>query len=390
MRSMRHLSKPLLVGSVCILSFLAAACAPAPPAAAPPAAVVEVVATAGVRSATLVFADPVPSGAPITSFDVSVNSEPEQTLPTDRKVTGLTEGASYSFRVRACSSSGCALWSPKSNTVIALSPVSAPGAVTAVSASAGNQSSTLTFLPPEDGGSAITSYEVSIGGAAAQVLLSTKIVSGLTNGTEYSFRVRACNLVGCGSYSPVSNTVTPLTVPSPPGVGSSVSGTTISWSWNVPAGNGGAVTSFEVRLDGGIVQGGLGTSFSRAFGYSETHTLTVVAKNTAGAGSAGSASGRTVDPPLQPTVSISWDSIAVGSSPYVITTISNFPANASVTLRCKENTSFVFPAFTVSTNTGNYTYRKSNNQAVCYQQRGIPTYVSATVNGTTYNSNTIS
>ena len=70
--------------------------------------------------------------------------------------------------------------------------------------------------------------------------------------------------------------------------------------------------------------------------------------------------------------------------------ITNFPANASVTLQCHENTGFVYPAYTKSTGSGNSTYRKSLGTAVCYNSRGIPTWVTATVNGVTYTSNTIS
>jgi serine/threonine protein kinase/uncharacterized protein YjdB len=93
------------------------------------------------------------------------------------------------------------------------------------------------------------------------------------------------------------------------------------------------------------------------------------------------------NPPPQPSVSISWDSVAVGASPYVITVISNFPANASVTLQCHENTSFVYPAFTVSTQSGNTTYRKTSGNAVCFNQHGLITWVTATVNGAVYTSN---
>jgi hypothetical protein len=38
---------------------------------------------------------------------------------------------------------------------------------------------------------------------------TTEVVTGLTNGTEYRFRVQAVNGVGTGSYSTVTNPVTP-------------------------------------------------------------------------------------------------------------------------------------------------------------------------------------
>ncbi len=63
------------------------------------------------------------------------------------------------------------------------------------------------------GSSAVTSYEVtsSTGGrlclASAPSLSCT--VTGLTNGTSYTFRVRALNAAGWSAYSSPSNAVTP-------------------------------------------------------------------------------------------------------------------------------------------------------------------------------------
>ena len=54
-----------------------------------------------------------------------------------------------------------------------------------------------------------------IGGVAqtAQIFVSTattETVTGLTNGTAYTFRVAAINAIGTGSNSSSSNSVTPL------------------------------------------------------------------------------------------------------------------------------------------------------------------------------------
>lgn len=330
-----------LVSAIAMASLALAACAPEIPAGEPPDSVATVQAVAGVRSASLTFTDPAPGTSPITSFEVSISSGPEQTLQESRVVAGLAEGTSYSFRVRACSAAGCGLWSPKSNTVMPLPPISAPSAPAAVTASAGNQSATLAFDASADGGSAITAYEVSVNGGAIASLAANRVVSGLTNGTGYTFQVRACNVVGCGQLSPSSASVTPRTVPSAPSVGASVSGTTINWSWNVPSGNGAPVTGFEVRLDGNLVQTGMGTSFGRGFGYSETHTLNVVAVNAAGAGAAGSASGRTVDaPPPSPSISLSRGAAGpIGGSYWYSVVLNNFPAGSSIAVTCRDSVS---------------------------------------------------
>lgn len=87
-----------------------------------------------------------------------------------------------------------------------------PGAPTDVSASAGNGQATVSFTAPaSDGGAAISSYTVtaSPGGATATGGASPITVTGLTNGTSYTFTVTAANSVGSGAASAASAAVTP-------------------------------------------------------------------------------------------------------------------------------------------------------------------------------------
>ena len=86
-----------------------------------------------------------------------------------------------------------------------------PGAPTSVTASAGNGQATISFTAPSQGGSPITSYTVtsspsSLTGSGA---LSPITVTGLTNGTAYTFTVTATNSSGAGGASTASNSVTP-------------------------------------------------------------------------------------------------------------------------------------------------------------------------------------
>ena len=87
-----------------------------------------------------------------------------------------------------------------------------PGAPTSVSATAGNGQATVSFTAPAStGGMPITSYTVtsSPGGFTASGASSPIVVTGLTNGTAYTFTVVATNVVGSGTASAASNSVSP-------------------------------------------------------------------------------------------------------------------------------------------------------------------------------------
>ena len=85
-----------------------------------------------------------------------------------------------------------------------------------------NQQAKVPFTAPSsDGGSAITSYTATsipgdITGTISQSGSGSIIVSGLTNGTAYTFTVTATNAIGTSAASDASNSVVPVV----PGVGS--------------------------------------------------------------------------------------------------------------------------------------------------------------------------
>jgi hypothetical protein len=90
----------------------------------------------------------------------------------------------------------------------------APGAPTGVSALAGDSRATVLWTAPDDGGSPITSYTVTpyVGGVAQgpqtfATADTTEVVTGLTNGTTYTFTVIATNAVGSGPESGPSDPV---------------------------------------------------------------------------------------------------------------------------------------------------------------------------------------
>ena len=91
-----------------------------------------------------------------------------------------------------------------------------PGPPSGAMAVAGNQSATVTFLSPEyQGDSEVFNYRatVSPGGATFFAPGSPIPISGLTNGTQYTFTIAAENSSGFGPESAPSNVITPNFVP---------------------------------------------------------------------------------------------------------------------------------------------------------------------------------
>lgn len=87
-----------------------------------------------------------------------------------------------------------------------------PNAPTIGTATGGNASASVTFTAPSDvGGGAITGYSVvsTPSGIIGTGASSPITVSGLSNGTAYTFKVFATNAYGPSPLSAASNSVTP-------------------------------------------------------------------------------------------------------------------------------------------------------------------------------------
>ena len=88
----------------------------------------------------------------------------------------------------------------------------APAAPSISDATAGDGQVTLTWTEPANNGSVITSYEYRIGSGDAVSTGSTALthtVTGLTNGTQYAFQIRARNDVGASEWSNPATNATP-------------------------------------------------------------------------------------------------------------------------------------------------------------------------------------
>jgi len=91
-------------------------------------------------------------------------------------------------------------------------PLKNPDAPTIGTATGGDASASVAFTAPSDtGGSAVSAYYAvsNPGGITASGATSPVSVTGLTNGTPYTFTVWALNTYGPGPYSAASGSVTP-------------------------------------------------------------------------------------------------------------------------------------------------------------------------------------
>lgn len=229
----------------------------------PPDAPTNVTATSGNGKATVSWT--APSGSvssyTVTAYDGSGNvaGTCTATAPaTTCVVTGLTNGSPYTFKVVATNGNGD---SSASDPSVSVTPQTvAPGAPTGVTATASNASATVSWTAPTDnGGSTITSYTATAYNGSGQAIgtctssTTTCQISGLANGTAYTFKVTATNASGTSPASSPSSALTPFTRPSAPtGVTATPGNGSMAISWTAPSSNGGsAVTSYTVTLSPG-------------------------------------------------------------------------------------------------------------------------------------------
>ncbi len=153
-------------------------------------------------------------------------------------------------------------------------PLKVPDAPTIGTATAGDASASVTFTAPANvGGGAITGYTVtsSPSGITGTGSASPITVSGLSNGTAYTFTVIATNAFGNSVPSAASNSATPVAAT----VGQDAYTTAGTYSWIAPAG----VTSISaVVVGGGGGSGGYGASRGASGGtlrYINGYSVTV-------------------------------------------------------------------------------------------------------------------
>ncbi len=154
-----------------------------------------------------------------------------QTNATAFTVRGLTNGTSYTFQLRAKNNTN-SNYSGESSpaTTTPMASAQKPEAPTNLTADARNGGAYLTWVIGSNGGSPITEHQYRKkqgsgsydnwtnipSSASGQANVTSFTVTSLTNGTSYTFQVRAKNSKGESGASTDSPTVTPKTIPTAP------------------------------------------------------------------------------------------------------------------------------------------------------------------------------
>ncbi|MFI5910162.1 fibronectin type III domain-containing protein, partial [Dactylosporangium sp. NPDC051541] len=218
-----------------------------------------VTATAGNGSVGVQFAAPGNQGSAITGYEVSTDGGSSWTTLTTTStngllsgtVSGLTNGTAYSVQVRAINAKGTG----NPSTAQSLTPATVPGAPGNVTATRGNASASVAFTAPgSTGGAPVSAYTVTStpGGLTATCPSSPCTVTGLTNGTAYTFTAHATNSAGNSAESGPSTSVTPATVPAAPSpLTLTPAATSATIAFPEPSTGGAAITGYEISTDGG-------------------------------------------------------------------------------------------------------------------------------------------
>ena len=317
----------------------------------PPGVVVNPTATSGNGTVTVTWSAPT-SGGTTDSYTVSssglsdcvvdVASNPSAALSCT--FTGLTNGTPYTFSVKATSSSD----GDGSGSSVTSTPYGLPATPTGLTGTVGNGSVVLEWNAVTSlGGGTLTRYVVTAYNGAGQAVgtcVSTSAthctITGLTNGTSYTFKVVTEASGGSSAASSPTASLSPqATAPgTPTNVGATGNDGQADVTWTAPTDDGGDA------IDGYIVTASPGGATCTAVAPATTctiagltngtaYTFSVVATNNAG-NSASSTPSNAVTPGAAPgtpdyvqatpgnhSTQINWAAPSTGPAPtrYVVT-----------------------------------------------------------------------
>ena len=214
-----------------------------------PGAPRNLMAQRGNQQVTLSWDAPANTGGLPLTYEWLEGADNWTSVGTSRRVTvgDLENGNTYTFEIRARNSSG-----PGPDASVSAKPATFPGMPENLRVQPGNEMVTLFWdAPDDDGGEDVTRYEWRQGTSGSWMdigLTFTKTVGSLTNGTTYTFQVRAINDVRYGPHASVTGRpIATLEAPGPPrNLKAQAGDVQVTLTWDPPASNGGAtITGYQ-------------------------------------------------------------------------------------------------------------------------------------------------
>jgi titin len=203
------------------------------------------------------------------------------TATTSCTITGLTNGTSYYVDVTATNVAGSG---PASAPRTTGTPLVRPSAPTITSVAAGDQRLSVAFTAGAAGDRTITRYQYTTDDGATWVdALGTSspiVLTGLTNGTTYSVKLRAVSAAGVGAASNAGSGK-PVGYPSVPGniTATGASGSIVV-NWTPADANGGVIQSYTATAFNAAAGGSTVQSCTTSTGTATTCTITGLSNGT--------------------------------------------------------------------------------------------------------------
>ncbi len=180
----------------------------------------------------------------------------------------------------------------------------------------------LSWATPASNGTPIDSYEVDYGSGKQTCAASPCVITGLNNGTQYSFTVRAHNLIGWSKPSGRSDSAQPNTVPGAVTglTASNPQDGTLQLNWNAAQNEGSAVLRHEISWAGGGRTTASGTSATvTGLDNESRYVFTVIAVNSQGPGPAAVVEGQASGAPARPAAPTFSAADSTGGSTKAVT-----------------------------------------------------------------------
>ncbi|MDR7382663.1 Ig-like domain-containing protein [Promicromonospora iranensis] len=261
---------------------------PAAPPAQPAAPAAKRVDTGAGGQIDVSWTAPANNGDPVKTYYLDVYQDGSKTKSltvaggTSQRVQQLNPESSYTFTVQAENKAGKSPVSAQSAAEPAYGVPLVPSGVQASNPRDRAADVRWNAISSSDFRGPGHRYEVQANGANGRPVGDTTSYAfpNLSNGTSYTFQVRACNQYVCSNWSASSNPVTPYGPVPKPTISAVGGDQKVTFTWNGRATNGRPIAS--VRVTGAISSSAASGTESASAGYSDLKEACVEVTDTEG------------------------------------------------------------------------------------------------------------